>query len=80
MPPAVGKPWLVTLRSTRKSASPTSKNNPGGRRAYHCKQSAFRPVGGYAGNGSIVSLKRLYRMSSRQLPARSSLTAFAASG
>jgi hypothetical protein len=24
MAPAVGKPWLVTFRSTRKSASPTS--------------------------------------------------------
>jgi hypothetical protein len=42
--------------------------------------SAFRPVGGYAGNGSIVGLKRLYRTSPRRLPARSSVAANATSG
>src|SRR5215211_3725910 len=45
------------------------ENHPDSWRDHHRKQSAFRPVCGYAGNGSIVGLKRLYRTSLRRLPA-----------
>ena len=56
------------------------KNHPDGWQDYHRKQSAFRSVGGYAGNDSIVGLKRLYRTSPSLLPASNDLAANAASG
>ena len=47
MAPAVGRPWLVTLRSTRNSASPTSTRTPpiAGGIAIIGKVSSVRPVG-----------------------------------
>ena len=47
MAPAVGRPWLVTFRSTRNSASPTStRTTPiAGGIAIIGKVSSVRPVG-----------------------------------